>query len=96
MTTVYEFVAESASALSKCDDPDDVELAPEERTSRLTAWLHSRPDRLDWCESRPEAFGDPDDSLFARIQLGYSRERGHVLDIVREQLREMAEKIGEI
>jgi hypothetical protein len=91
----FEFVAESASALSECDDPNDVELAPEERTSRLTAWLHSRPDRLGWCDEAAENFRFRVVGLFTRIQRGHWLERNHVLGIVREQLRELAEEIGE-
>lgn len=83
----YAFIEEVCDELAEASDVDDIQLEPDIYTHDLTAWLHSRADRLGYITEALEEGLDFKDGfkLLAYAQL---REKEEVLSSVREALEE--------
>lgn len=81
----YQFIHQALCALSESEDWDDVELEADIYTNELTAWLHSRADRVYWLTEALTEFGPINDG-FQALQTAQYLEKREVLEIVKEAL----------
>lgn len=90
----YAFVEEVCDTLADAEDADEVQLEPDIYTNDLTAWLHSRADRVGYItEALEEGLGFKDGfQLLAYAQL---REKEEVLAAMREALVDRVIELGE-
>lgn len=91
----YVFIEEACDALADADNIDEVELEADIYTNDLTAWLHSRADRVYRLTEALEEGIDFKDG-FKLLSYAQYLEKREVLDAVKEALRALVEEVEEI
>ena len=94
----YEFITDALYALEANDDADRArdELEPDIYTSDLTAWLHSRNDRMSYVDDARAEYGDTGDvSTSDALMRGQLMEKLEVFDAVHAALDERADELND-
>ena len=89
----YEFIEDAVDLLAECEDPGDAieRLEPNVYTHDLTAWLHSRGDRMGFVD---DLLGDNAfRSGYELLAMAQFAEREEVLYQVKQALCETLENI---
>jgi hypothetical protein len=86
----YQFVSDALDLLADCENPDDADPEVDIYTYDLTAWLHSRVDRVYYLTEALEA-GSINDG-FALLSYAQYLERCEVLNSVRSSLENLIEE----
>lgn len=90
----YTFIEEICGALADVEDVDDVEIEADIYTNDLTAWLHSRADRVSYItETLEEGLGC--ENGYKLLAYAQYLEKREVLDAVRTALQERLDVIEE-
>jgi hypothetical protein len=77
----YEYIVEALDAISEADEIDEIETSTDIYTHDLTAWLHSRADRPDYCDmAQEEGLIADDATTWQRLTGGQYTEKREILD----------------
>lgn len=91
----YEFIVEALSDLADCNDPDEVYPEPDIWNHDLLKWVGSHLDRVWYVDEAVQEYGIDarDFSLISTLQMGQTREKEEVLEVVRSHLQEQLEEM---
>ena len=81
----YRLIVEALRLVAECEDVECVEVIPDNEPARLTGWLNSKINRLQYMTIAMTEF-EPKDSLQLLTAAQYV-ERKEVLEAVIEELR---------
>ena len=90
----YEFIHDALIALADYDDPEEAieAIEPDIYTSDLTAWLHSRNDRMHYLTYAQQEFGPFEDG-FKLLAAAQQMEKTEVFQSVLQSLRDLVDQL---
>ena len=91
----YEFIHDALAAIAEYENPEEAIEAVEADiyTQDLTAWLHSRNDRVNYLSEVQEEFGPLEDG-FQLLAAAQHKEKTEVFYSVLQSLRDLVEPLN--